>query len=734
MHVETRKLSDWYVMQDVHDLGERLQLYEDQMNLLEYPHMMSAWEKVDRLTYLQKIYEDTPYFGRKLRYFNTAPWWYRSVFDLEEGLENSRIWIVFPGVDYHCKVWLNGQYLGEHTGYFDDFSFEISDGVRTGENVLYVKVWSYWDTEVDPGAESMRCFAVKRNMVKGTCEHGDGFIQRDVNPVGIIGTPFLHIKRACFLESVAVENLLLEDGRGLVRICGEITVVEDKKEDKTSEAAKGQDPQVRICLLGPDRMLAAEKEVSGQGAWMEEITVENPMLWNTWDRGGSRLYELQVVLCDGKGEAVDSVCKHLGFKTVRLLRNTETTRFYLNGRPLFLRGTSYFPDVYVGDIPGEKYRHDLLLMREAGFNAIRVHVHVEQPVFYELCDEMGFLVFQDSDFSWNHPTTEEWLSGNLGIFDRMVERLRGYACLGCWILLNEPDKWKTLLDYFGSCLEEIIARTDSITEAIGRQLTERVKRLDPMHPYIRASYDEADLESGDSHTYLGSLRSQASNYTDIEGTTEKFNTEYGMDAPGTLDNLFRIRPLYEALLPVRERMEEIQQYQCRLLKYYTEHYRRQRFAPCSAYFQFMFIDLCPQSFYGIVDWWGIPKKSYPVLKEINQPVAVLAYPQEGQIALMLVNDTEQQKRGIIRFTISRNGLLYKQGEVEAQIPADCSGQAGSISDFGPFSQDKDLELLFLAEDGTVIAGNHYQGAFCEWKHIAGHPVPVNNELGMRIFR
>lgn len=731
MNVETRKLSDWYVMQDVHDLGERLHLFEDQIDLLEYPHMMSAWEKVDRLTYLQKIYEDTPYFGRRLRYFNTSPWWYRSCFNIEEGMENSRIWIVFPGVDYHCKVWLNGRYLGEHKGYFDDFSFEISEVVKTGENVLYAKVWSYWDTEVDSGAESMRCFAVKRNMVKGTCEHGDGFIQRDVNPVGIIGNPLLKIKRKCFLEAVTVDNLLLEDGRGMIRIGGKITAVEKEEKDGKS---KRSNYHVCIRLLGPDRELVSEKEVSGQDTWLEEMIVEMPRLWSTWDRGGSRLYELQVVLCDSVGEPVDSVCRRLGFKKVDLFRSTDETCFYLNGRPLFLRGTSYFPDVYVRDIPREKYRHDLILMREAGFNAIRVHVHVEQPVFYELCDEMGFLVFQDSDFSWNHPTTKEWIVDNLGIFDRMVERLKGYACLGCWILLNEPDKWKTLLDYFGSCLEEIIARTDSITEIIGRQLTERIKRLDPVHPYIRASYDEEDLESGDSHNYLGSLRSQQSNYTDIEGTTEKFNTEYGMDAPGALANLYRIRPFYEALLPVEERMDEIQGYQSRLLKYYTEHYRRQRFAPCSAYFQFMFIDLCPQSFYGILDWWGIPKASYQVLQEINQPVAVLAYPHEGQISVMLVNDTDQKKTGIIRFMISQNGLLYKQGELEAEVPADSSVAAGSIPSFGPFSQDKDLELLFLAKDGTVIAGNHYQGAFCEWQHIAGHPVPVDNELGMRIFR
>lgn len=725
INVETRNLTKWYVMQDVHNLGERLELFKDQINLLEYPHMMSDWEKLDRLTYLQKIYEDTPYFGRKLRYLNAAPWWYRSCFLMENITDKRQIRLCFPRVDYYCKVWLNGLYLGEHKGYFDSFSFDISGNVKVGENVLHVKVWSPWDSDIDEGTESMRCFAVKRHMVKGTYEHGDGFIQRDVNPIGIVGEPYLEIKYKTFLEKVTLESHLSGTGEGFLQIRGSLCCLNPNPKEQHT---------IRILLLNPDNHLAVQKEFSGKDNWKQILTVKAPQLWNTWDHGGSRIYRLQIVLLNSSGEPVDSICKEIGFKEVDLFRSPDQTCFYLNKRKVFIRGTSYFPDIYIGDIPREKYLRDLLLMKEAGFNAVRVHVHVEQPAFYELCDTLGFLVFQDTDFSWNHPADEQWLSDNLKIFDHMVEQLRNHASLGCWILLNEPDKWKTLLKYFGSCLEEIVARTDSITETIGRQLSKRIKLLDPAHPYIRASYDETDPESGDSHNYLGSLRSQHSDYTDIADTVEKFNTEYGTDAPGNLSALYQIPRIYEALMPVQERMAEIQNYQYKLLKYYTEHYRRQRFAPCSAYFQFMFIDLCPQSFYGILDWWGIPKISYQAFLESNQPTAVLAFPEQEQIHVMLVNDTDEEKTGILHFTVFVNGLLYKQGEFSAKIAADSSCVVGSFASFAPFTENKDLELLFLHENGSVISRNRYQGAFCEQKHIPGHPVPVNNELGMRIFR
>src|SRR5690606_12225569 len=92
------------------------------------------------------------------------------------------------------------------------------------------------------------------------------------------------------------------------------------------------------------------------------------------------------------------------FRTVELRRSEEETTFLLNGYPIFLRGTNYFPDVYVSALELPRYRRDLEAMRRAGFNAVRVHVHVEQQAFYDLCDELGMAVIQDSDLNWVHPT------------------------------------------------------------------------------------------------------------------------------------------------------------------------------------------------------------------------------------------------------------------------------------------------------------------------------------------
>ena len=66
---------------------------------------------------------------------------------------------------------------------------------RNGKNRLIVKVWSPWDEKVAGDRQEERTGAVYRNMVKGTYEHSDTFIQRDVNPVGIYGSVSLRIQK-----------------------------------------------------------------------------------------------------------------------------------------------------------------------------------------------------------------------------------------------------------------------------------------------------------------------------------------------------------------------------------------------------------------------------------------------------------------------------------------------------------------------------------------------------------
>jgi beta-mannosidase len=174
----------WGVLQDVHDVGEKLGVYRRGWNSLQVGPSVSDWEPIARLAHLQLLFAPQPYFGRELRYFNQAPWWYRLEFVTPPGATKATL--RFGGVDYYAKVWLNEKLLGEHEGYSEPFEFEVGSLLSQDKpNLLIVKVSSPWDNQVAAGDDKNRVWAVIRTMVKGTYEHADTFVQRDVNPIGI---------------------------------------------------------------------------------------------------------------------------------------------------------------------------------------------------------------------------------------------------------------------------------------------------------------------------------------------------------------------------------------------------------------------------------------------------------------------------------------------------------------------------------------------------------------------
>ena len=432
------ELDRWSVMQDVLLQGLPMHIYEDGTDFGEYPHLMSDFIGIDHLGYLQKIFSSTPYFGKDLRLFNAYPWWYRCRFEADEALcSNRMLRLCFTSADYRASVYLNGQHIGTHEGYSSSFSFDVTSAIHVGMNALYVMVEAPWDQEISPGSQAMRCFSVRRRMVKGTYEHGDGFIQRDVNPIGLVGPVFIETYDSAALSDWRIDA----DGSGFLRL----RFHADGISDSSCAAGAVTDKEGRIVGTF-SAAVKAENDIA--------IHIPDPHLWSVWDRGEPYLYGLHVEVQEG-GNASAQYDFRVGFRDTGMIRTSTRTEFLLNGKRIFLRGTSYFPDVYTQDIPCERYLRDLRRMKEAGFNAIRVHVHVEQDMFYDLCDEMGFIVFQDSDFSWNHPSDPEWLASAFPVFDAMVMKLSRHPSVSCWILLNEPDKWKTLVEAFGKSLDEI---------------------------------------------------------------------------------------------------------------------------------------------------------------------------------------------------------------------------------------------------------------------------------------
>ena len=74
----------WKILQDVHDTGEKTGLYAAREADTSVGSQVSEWEELEELKHLQLIYARQPYFGRELRYFNQAPWWYKTEFEVPD--------------------------------------------------------------------------------------------------------------------------------------------------------------------------------------------------------------------------------------------------------------------------------------------------------------------------------------------------------------------------------------------------------------------------------------------------------------------------------------------------------------------------------------------------------------------------------------------------------------------------------------------------------------------------
>ena len=732
---------DWRILQDVHDLGEKLQIYNPEWNPTDvFLHCISDWEKIDRLEYLQLLFAKNPYSGRDLRYFNTAPWWYKKVFEVPEDDKKMSGVLRFEGIDYFCKVWLNGKYLGSHEGYFAPFEFDVTEFIDyESSNTLIVKVWSPLDNNLitleQKGfdtAPAFRFLTSEKNMIKGTYEHADGFIQRDINPIGIYGDVSVGFYKDVRFTGEPFISTMLEKSKESAKINIQLPLSSDS--DNLGIVCKcsivDEETGLKQAVINHEKALD-----KGDQQLELSLEIKNPKTWNCWDKGDANLYTAHIeIFADTK--RITSMSRSFGIRKVQILRDDQQTTFLLNDMKVYIRGTNYFPEVYLSRMSRERYERDVRGMKAAGFNAIRVHVHVAKPEFYDVCDQLGMLVIQDSDITWFHPMTEEFLNRAKIVFGDMIRLLRNHPSIICWVCMNEPDLWKKAKERGQIFLEE--DPPSMMSESPGPQLVEMLKELDPQRPYIKGSHFKDDPESGDEHDYTGSLRGEDTHYTDIYGNRYKFTTEFGFDAPASNENLANIKAVYDRIKTILEDpqgIESLHYYRYRYLKYVIEYHRITKYRPCSGYMQFLFSDVIPQSFYGIYDWWGTPKKYMNVFDESNQPTGIFMEYKENPIAIWAINDYPYSigKCRAEWYVTDENGKEIISGQNEFMFDKD---SLIKISDLVFDVNDNiiyQVVLIIKDKNDHIISRNVYKDPFHHPTHPKGHPLRIDQELGVRLY-
>ncbi|HID62615.1 MAG TPA: hypothetical protein EYP49_07770, partial [Anaerolineae bacterium] len=434
-------------------------------------------------------YISDPFYGlnnEDSQWVDEWDWWYRKALSLQLG-EGERAFLVFEGIDYISAVYLNGVELGRHEGMFSRQVYEITHHLsgQSTESVATVRIrgsaalprprltaWQRaWNRISGTLLPKFEAFPDRIRTLKCQMGFGWDFAPR-LRTMGLWDDVYLVVTRAVFIRDVFVQceiQGIRDKGRGteLARVKLRLELDADREQAARAQVTvRGKNFADELHF---DFDLALSK---GPQVKEVELSIENPRLWQPWERGFPHLYEVKVdVYPTGSSVPSDSLVTTFGLRTIELVPNDDAPSgaspwtFVINGQPLFIRGANWVPvDALPGRARREDYAHLLSLAKEAGINMLRVWGGGlrEKRAFYELCDELGLPVWQEFPFAcvfFGHfPRHESFLSLARRECTAIVRQLRNHPSLVLWCGGNEfsPRRNRKLIE----TLKAVVAAND----------------------------------------------------------------------------------------------------------------------------------------------------------------------------------------------------------------------------------------------------------------------------------
>lgn len=331
---------------------------------------------------------------------------YRRFFRIPESWKGKRVILNFQASDYRTKVWINGNFIGEHLGGYDAFQFDITDALGSGtEHEISLVVW-------DPSNTGTQ--TIGKQTLYGLSKG------RYTPTSGVYQTVWLEP-----VEDVSLKRL-------------KITPDIDKNSVSVEAFTKGwsYDHSVKVQAFDKGVLIASGESKPDKPV---VLGIQNPKLWSP---DSPYLYDLKVSLLDN-GKIVDEVDSYFGMRKISMARDgAGFMRIQLNNREIFQFGPldqGYWPDGLLTPPSDEALKYDVEYLKKIGCNMDRVHVKVQPERFYYYCDKMGILVWQDmvspssgqnrSQIGGGKAWEAEW--------EKIMDQLYNYPSIVHWVVFNE---------------------------------------------------------------------------------------------------------------------------------------------------------------------------------------------------------------------------------------------------------------------------------------------------------
>jgi len=617
---------------------------------------------------------------KALQWIEHTDWEYRSTFVADTALVGrDRIELVFQGLDTFAEVSVNGAHVLSADNMFRSWRADIKPHVVAGTNTVVVHFRSpiavtkpaydrlgYTLPAVnDQSAQMVSMFARKAPYHYGW-DWGPRFVTS-----GIWRPAAIEAWDVARLDEVQVYQRALDDARARLEVAAVVT------------AARAGHARVTVGLPGGAALGAVDKVLArGRNEVRLEVVIDKPERWWPNGLGAQKLYTLETSLATG-GVTRGRRQTRIGLRTLEVVNRHDaggkTFTVVVNGAPVFMKGANWIPaDSFVTRVTEEKYRFLLQAAATANMNMLRVWGGgiYEDDRFYEICDELGLLVWQDFMFACSmYPGDAPFIENVRQEAIENVRRLRNHPSLALWAGNNEVEaawqQWGWAAKFhLGKAVQATI--WNDYKRLFHEVLPRVVATEDPGRFYTRSTPSANEdgvapgkMGWGDMH-YWGVWHAEAP-YEAYAANISRFMSEYGFQSFPTLPSVARYAPPSEWRIDspvmlshqrhprgnalVRTYMERdfrapkdfgaflylSQVLQANVIQFGAEaHRRRMPYNMGSLYWQ---LDDCwPVASWSSIDYYGTWKALQYAARRFFAPVLVSPVDDNGTLRVYVVSD------------------------------------------------------------------------------------------------
>ena len=416
-------LADWQPKQAplMTTWGENI----DPQNVLsEYPRpqmQRKNWINLNGLwQFQQALNGESPPFGQNLQDTILVPFpiesalsgimgkmermWYRTLISCQKQNDDEKVLLHFGAVDWHSKVWVNGNFVGEHKGGYDPFFYEIGAYLTEGdENEIIVWVYDPTESGSQPVGKQVKN---PESIWFTSCS-------------GIWQTVWLEQTPSIYLKSIKIDTDIET---------GQVTVA-------PGYSAENVNGSLTIQIFYHGTLVA---ESSESAADLIQATIPDARLWSPDE---PNLYDLTLIFNNSVGRN-DTISSYFGMRKISLKTDREgRARIALNNNILFNFGPldqGYWPDGVYTAPSDEALKFDIEYAKKLGFNMIRKHIKIEPARWYYWADKIGMLVWQDMPnmYAWKSVSNKAATQYKIELA-AMIDHLYNHPSIVQWIVFNE---------------------------------------------------------------------------------------------------------------------------------------------------------------------------------------------------------------------------------------------------------------------------------------------------------